>query len=409
VPDFLPFAGVRYEPGAAGADLGVLVAPPYDVIDEEQRAALEAAHEHNAVRLVLPRDVRSEGDRYEHAARRYDEWRTDGVLAADPAPRFYAYRMDFRDSRGAARHTLGVLGALTLPRPGEGGVLPHERTMAKAKSDRLALLRAMRVNVDPIWGLSLTPGLTDLLRDATPLGSCTDDDGVTHRLGAIDEPAVMGAIRAAVAAGPVVLADGHHRFETACTYRDERPPADGGAGAILCLVVELADDELCIEAIHRLVDLPDGPALRDRLPDAFDVVGLGPNTPEGVDALERAMHAQGGIGVVDRHGLALAVGRPDVVRPALAGEPAAVAHLDATLVETVVVPRLPAGGWEYRHDARATAAIVAKDPSRGALLLRPVSAADTRAAALAGVRMPQKTTFFWPKPRSGMVLRDLDG
>jgi uncharacterized protein (DUF1015 family) len=408
VPDFLPFAGVRYEPRVAGADLDVLVAPPYDVIDEEHRAALEAAHERNAVRLVLPRDVATDGDRYEAAARRYAEWRAAGVLAADPAPRFYTYRMDYRDSHGAARHTLGVLGALALPQPGESGVLPHERTLAKAKSDRLALLRAMRVNVDPIWGLSLTAGLTARLHDTTPLVSCTDHDGVTHSLGALDAPADVDAVRREVSAAPVVLADGHHRFETACTYRDERPPSDTGAGAILCLVVELADDELCIEPIHRLVDLPEGPALRERLADAFDVVDLGANTPEGVDALEHAMDERGGIGLVDPQGLALAIARPAVVGGALAGEPPTIAHLDATLVEAIVVPRLPDATWEYRHDARATAAIVAKDPSRAALLLRPVSTADTRAAALAGVRMPQKTTFFWPKPRSGMVLRDLD-
>jgi uncharacterized protein (DUF1015 family) len=231
---------------------------------------------------------------------------------------------------------------------------------------------------------------------------------VTHSLGAIDFPADLEAIRAAVAASPVVLADGHHRFETACTHRDERTAPDPGAGAILCLVVELSDDELCIEAIHRLVALPDGLDPRERLADAFDVVDAGANTPEGVDALERAMHDRGAIGLVDARGLALALPRPAVTGPVLAGEPEPIAHLDATLVETVVVPRLTDASWEYRHDARATAALVAKEPDRAALLLRPVSVADTRAAALAGVRMPQKTTFFWPKPRSGMVLRDLD-
>jgi uncharacterized protein (DUF1015 family) len=416
VPDFFPFAGIRYDSRNRGADLTARVAPPYDVIDEDQRRALEENHPENAVRLILPRDGEIDGDRYVRAASAYAGWCEEGVLVRDGEPRFYGYRMEFTDEHGQARHTTGVLGALGLPESGDGSVLPHERTLPKAKSDRLSLLRATRLNLDPIWGLSLTEGLTAQIDTSVPIGVCTDEDGTVHSLFAIDDPAQQQAISDAVAATSLVLADGHHRFETALTYRDERRQAgitDPGADAIMAFVVELAEEQLSIEAIHRLVHVPDGAlpagsALRDGLTEAFNVTAAGPNTPEGVVALESAMRESGGIGLVDSKGLALLVVDRALATRALEDEPAPVAGTDAALFETVVVPLLSGASFEYRHDAVGVAALVASGVADAALLLRPVSVADTRAAAIARVRMPQKTTFFAPKPRTGMVFRSLD-
>jgi uncharacterized protein (DUF1015 family) len=410
VADFSPFAGVRYRDNLS-VRLATLVAPPYDVVDDDQRAALEASDEHNSVRLILPQDVATDGDRYEHAAETFSRWCADGILASDPQPRFYAYRMEFVDPHGVRRHTRGVLGALTLPEPGDDDVLPHERTLPKAKSDRLALLRAMRVNVDPIWGLTLGTGLTALVEHATPLAECVDPDGVRHAIAAIDDPEVVAAIRRVVGSAPLVLADGHHRFETALNYRNELRAAGepvGGAAAILTFVVELVDDELCIEPIHRLIDTPPGTDIRARLADAFDVRDAGPNRPDGVEALEAAMRREGALGLVDERGLALAIPRASARESALAGEHEAVAATDAAVIETLVVPRLPDATWQYRHDSQATAALVDKGAASAAILCSPVSVANTRAAAIDRVRMPQKTTFFWPKPRTGMVFRTLD-
>jgi uncharacterized protein (DUF1015 family) len=403
VPDFFPFAGIRY---SNGADLSARCAPPYDVIDEEQRAALEAADPQNAVRLILPRDGDVEGDRYARAAAAYASWCADGTLVRDAEPRFYGYRMDFK---GGHRHTTGVVGALTLPEPGDGSVLPHERTLPKAKSDRLALLQATRLNLDPIWGLSLTEGLTASIDTTQLLGRCSDEDGTTHTLFAIDDPSAQHAIRDAVRATPLVLADGHHRFETALAYRDERRrlgAPDPGAEAIMTFVVELADDQLSIEPIHRLVHLP-AVALRERLGQSFEVIPAGANTPEAVARLVGSMRTNGGLGLVDAEGVALLVVDPPTAARALAAEPAPVAHTDAALFETVALPLLAGATIEYRHDAIGVAALVAKGVADAALLLRPVSVADTRAAAIAGARMPQKTTFFAPKPRTGMVFRSL--
>jgi uncharacterized protein (DUF1015 family) len=415
VPDFFPFAGIRYDSRRGDADLSARCAPPYDVIDEEQRCALEASDPENAVRLILPRDGAVDGDRYERAASTYTSWCAEGVLARDLEARFYGYRMDFTDDHHRPRHTTGVVGALALPEPGDRSVLPHERTLAKAKSDRLALLRATRLNLDPIWCLSLTEGLTAAVDTSHPLGRCVDGDGTTHTLYAIDDRAAQQTIRDAVHSTPVVLADGHHRFETALAYRDERrngEARDPGAEAIMAFVVELADEQLSIEPIHRLVHLgpgsATGPSVRDRLSAAFTVTAMGSNTPTEVGQLEDAMRTNGGLGFVDTEGLALLVAHPERAARALAGEAVPVARTDAALVEAVAIPLLDDASIEYRHDALGVAALVAKGIADAALLLRPVSVSDTRAAAIAGVRMPQKTTFFAPKPRTGMVFRSLD-
>jgi uncharacterized protein (DUF1015 family) len=412
VPDVLPFPGIRYDCGAAAADLGMLAAPPYDVIDEDLQASLEATHERNSIRLILPRDRDADGDRYERAATTFRDWLADGTLVRDAAPRFYGYRMRFRDTHGRDRHTHGVIGALVLPDAGaEGDVLPHERTLPKAKSDRLSLLGAMRVNADPIWALSLTPGLTDLLDPAAPLNSCTDREGVTHELYAIDAPAQLDAITRAIGQQPLVLADGHHRFETAIAYRralQEQGRDPGGAAAIMAFVVELVERELWIEAIHRLVTVPAGFDIRGALAPAFTVEEIGPNTADVVEQVEDRMADTRTLGLVDEHGVALLHPRTDVVASELESEPAAIRDTDTALVESSVVPRLPDAQWAYRNDATAVAALVEKGTASAALLCTPVSVAQTRAAALAGVRMPQKTTFFAPKPRTGMVFRSLD-
>jgi len=408
VPDFFAFAGLRYSCAAAGTDLEMLAAPPYDVIDEERRAALEAADAHNAVRLLLPRAGQHDGDRYRLAADALGAWQQSGVLVTDPTARLYSYRMQFRGPHGVARHTRGVIGALALPEPGDASVLPHERTAAKAKSDRLALLRATRANLDPIWGLSLASGLTDLLEPDSPLAACVDADGVMHELGAIDDPARIAQIGARIGSASVVLADGHHRYETACAYRRELRAAGDvvpGADAIMMFVVELVDEELDIEPIHRLVDLPAGVELRAALADAFDVIDAGSYSPETVEGFQARMADEHGLGIVDHLGLAVARPRADVRARALADEHPAVAATDAAVVEALVAPRLPDATWRYWHDAGVVAAQVDKGAASAAILCSPVSVAQTRSAAIDGARMPQKTTFFTPKPLSGMVFR----
>jgi uncharacterized protein (DUF1015 family) len=310
--------------------------------------------------------------------------------------------MTFTADDGARVTTTGVIGALALA---PDGVQPHERTLPKAKSDRLDLLRATRANLEPVWGVSLAVGLADLVAtDDPPVARATDGDGIVHELVRVDDPASIAAIRAAVEGSPLVLADGHHRYETSCTYRDERN--DDGAGFIMMLVVGLSED-LCVRAIHRLLHGIGAIDLRSTLAPSFSVSDAGPNTPEAVGELEQQMHAGGGLGLVDGTGLALLV-PTDALATALAAQPAALRDVDSTRFDVGVRPLVEHATLAYRNDAQDVARAVRDGAADAAILLRPVSVATIRAAAAAGVRMPEKTTFFAPKPRTGMVIRTLD-
>jgi uncharacterized protein (DUF1015 family) len=405
VPDFVPFRALRFAPAAAavtgrfaGHDLSAVCSPPYDVIEPDDRAALLAADPHNVVRLILP-------DGYDEAAATFADWRAQGLLVEDAGPTLSVYRMTFTADDGTRATTTGVIGALSLE---PGGVLPHERTLPKAKSDRLELLRATRANFEPIWGISLASGLTDLLAvDATPDAVADDLDGTRHELVVVDDTERVAAICAAVAGAGLVLADGHHRYETSSAYRDERGAGDAGAAFIMMLVVELADEQLCVHAIHRLLTGVGNHDLRRALARSFVVRDAGPNTPDGVGALEADMHARGALGLVDRSGLALLEPLP-ALDVAMAALPDALHEVDAARFDTGVRVVVPDATLSYRNDARAVAAQVEKGAADAAVLLRPVSVASIRAAAAAGVRMPEKTTFFAPKPRTGMVMRRLD-
>ena len=411
MPDLFPFPGLRYHGVAPEVDLAAVTAPPYDVIDEEGRARLEAAHPRNAVQLILPRDVEP-GDRYHRAAATFEEWRADGTLTVDP-PHLYAYRMAFTDEAGASRRMTGVVGALALSPPGEGRVLPHERTLPKAKSDRLELLRSVRANLEPIWGLSLASGLSELFEPVIEAGgvaaSCIDEDGAEHCLFPIGAE-LAPAIQSAVADAALVIADGHHRYETALTYQEERRAAgidDPGADRIMMLVVELAEDQLMVRPIHRLLSGV-GADFRNRLSQVCQVIPVGPNNPAGVRQLVAEMDQTGSMGLVHDAGLALLTVKPAALAAEVDLLPEPLRGVDSALLDAVFDRVGGPTDIDYRNDALTVAGLVAKGAAEAAVLLRGVSVAQIEAVAEAGLRMPQKTTFFQPKPLTGLVFRSLD-
>jgi uncharacterized protein (DUF1015 family) len=430
VPRFEPFTAVRYDTDRVPVD--DVVAPPYDVIGPDERARLAARSSYNVVHVDLPR-ADAGGDPYEAAGARFAGWLADGVLTVDERPGFYVYRMGWHDESGRAGQTTGVIGALELAPSGENGVLPHERTMGKPKDDRLNLMRATRANLSPIWGLSLASGLSALCEvSGPPVARHTDEDGVHHRLWPLDQPAVVAAVSETVAAAPVVIADGHHRYETALAYRDERPALTGGAAAdhdlVLAYLVELAGDELSIGPIHRLVEglPPDFDPLAS-LAEDFEVLADGPGSvpersggsvpersggsvPErsGGSVPERSgspellgrMTAEGALALVTPRGAWLLRPRPERAGSGNGSEP------DAGLLERSLAA-WPPHETTYPHRAGDVLAAVAAGSASVGLLLRPATVEQIAGAARAGRRMPQKTTFFRPKPRTGLVFRRL--
>jgi len=402
VPRLSPFAGVRY--AAAGGRLDELVAPPYDVIDPAEAAALAGRHEHNAVRLELPEDQPGQ-DRYELAATRWAAWRAAGVLVEDSEPALYVYRMGFHDPLGRPRQTTGVIGALELSEPSAGQILPHEHTTSRDKADRLSILRACRANLSPIWALSPAPGLSALCEPAgPPEARATDGEGVHHRLWRVTAPAAAATIGELVAGAPVVVADGHHRFETALAYRGERraagDPPGGPADAVMAYVVELADEQLLVQAIHRLLaGLPAGFELVEALAVHFEVQPLDGTAPATAAGLAGAMAEAGALGLVVPAGSFLLV-------PRAATDAAAGADLDSARL-AVALGDLPPHRLAHEHRPGEALGAVGDGRADAAVLLRPATVAQIADTGRGGARMPAKTTFFAPKPRTGMVFRDL--
>jgi uncharacterized protein (DUF1015 family) len=395
VPRFEPFRALRYSPSLP---LDEVAAPPYDVLSEADVDALSARHPRNIVLVDVPRESDGEG-RYDLAARRLGEWMADGTLTLDDAPSFTLYRMRFTDDSGRARETVGVIGGLEVIDEGAPGVLPHERTTPKAKSDRLDLTRATRTNLSPVWGLSLAAGLTELLAPpAEAVGRVIDEDGVEHTVERVSDPARVAAISAAIGTQPVVIADGHHRYAISRTYRDEvrTATADTGTPAELTMtyVAELVADQLSVEAIHRLFTGITASELLDALSRSFDTMSAGLVGPTTLTE----MASRGTLCLV----------RPDGTGMLLRPRPAAFAgvrDLDSARLEHSLadVDHTVA----YQHGVGHVLDAVTSGAASAGILIRPVSVAEIRRTADEGLLMPPKSTFFTPKLRTGLVLRPL--
>ncbi len=408
---FQPFKALRYRDQARPrVNLDLLACPPYDVINTAQRQALADASRHNAVHLELPeRDTERGLDEYQSAAQLLESWRAEGVLGVDSEPAFYVYRMSFTDQAGCRRTTTGVIGALQV---GDSQwVLPHEQTLPKARTDRRDLLLATKVNLSPIFGLSLTEGLSELLAtDDEPESEATDADGTVHALWAVRDPESVSAIAEAVGRNPVVIADGHHRYEVARQFHEDYPELPG-SGAVMCLVVELSPDEIEVEAIHRLVALTTPAAddkLFERLDGHFDMVSVPATTGDWSAAetvaheIRQAMERHGGIGLMGPRGRFVLI-------PKVASTGDQFLDIDSARLDAALAGAVANGDIEvrYQHDFVETIESLRADQSDYALLLRPVPVSTIAAAGRSGWRFPPKSTYFFPKVRAGMVFRSL--
>ena len=375
-----------------------VVAPPYDVVGPSERAELAARSPYNSILVELPEDP-SGGDKYEHAAALWRRWHDEAVVQIATEESLYAYRMTFTEEDGSTRTTRGVLGALGLDPGHTGEVLPHEQTISKDKHDRLSLLRATRTNFSPIWGLSLATGLGELcevaIKGAGEPYRATDEAGAVHECWAVTDRAVIAGMVELVGTAPVLIADGHHRYETACAYSEEQP-GSRGAGAVLALVVELSEEELAVQAIHRLLTGVDPATLPSQLGQSFEV-SPGPRDPI---ELRDAMAGAGALGLLVAGAGYLLVPRPNLLEEA-------DDDLDSTRLARAL-EQVPEAEVAYQHGALEAARAVVEGRADAAVLLRPVTVEQIARTAHGGRRMPPKSTFFYPKPRTGMVFRELD-
>jgi len=394
VPRFEPFQALRYR---RNIDLHDVCSPPYDVLSDADRLALATLHANNIVLIDMP--VSATGNAYEHAATVLKQWMSDGVMVRDETPSFTLYRMRFTDSTGKPRNVVGVIGALEVVDEGAGGVLPHERTTPKAKTDRLELTRATDANLSPVWGLSLAAGLSTLLTEpAELLGELTDDLGVVHSVERVTDDARIAAISAAIAAHPVVIADGHHRYAISRTYRDETRERTNstttGAELTLTYINELIDEQLSVAAIHRLYEGITYKQLAAALSPFFTINDA---DPVGETTLSQ-MNERGSLCLVAK------TGRTHWLTP-IAEKFAGVRNLDSAYLEHALSSvqhevRYQHGVTEVKHELQTSDATAA-------ILIRPVSVAEIQRTANEGLLMPPKSTFFTPKLRTGFVLREM--
>ena len=394
MPRFEPFQALRYR---RNVDLHDVCSPPYDVLSDLDRLALATAHANNIVHIDMP--LASSGNAYEHAAVVLNQWITEGVLVRDDQLSFTLYRMKFTDTTGKARNVVGVIGALEVVDEGAGGVLPHERTTPKAKTDRLELTRATDANLSPVWGLSLATGLSTLLTEpAELLGELTDDLGVVHSVERVTDDAHIAAISAAIAAHPVVIADGHHRYAISRTYRDEvrerTNSTSTGAELTMTYVNELIDEQLSVAAIHRLYEGITYKELAAALSPFFTINDADPVGPSTLSQ----MNERGSLCLVAK------TGRTHWLTP-IAEKFAGVRNLDSAYLEHALSSvqhevRYQHGVTEVQHE-------LSTSDAAAAILIRPVSVAEIQRTANEGLLMPPKSTFFSPKLRTGFVLREM--
>lgn len=418
-----PFVGVRFQPGAV-PDLASAISPPYDVIDAEGVAHLEQLDPHNVVRLILPReDTSSTGStrgagsgRYRHAASTLARWFEEGVLGLDPRPAFYVY-----EQQKAEMVLRGLFAAVELRDPDERVVLPHEDVMPGPVADRLELMRATAANLEPILlvydGGGATAGLIASVVQTPPLVGTTTEDGITHRLWAVEDDATQEIIAADLAPRQALIADGHHRYETSRRLQAEhRAAADGPGPWDLCLalLVDSRTDPLDVQAIHRVIDGLDLTGAIESAARVFSVVQPCSSREEALVALESASGSHPFLltdGLIDGSTWVL------ISDPAAAAVAAALAppqpelwrRLDASVLHALLLEhlwRIPDGSPRTHYVHGVDDAVRTARASAGtAVLMRPVGVEEVHAVAAQGERMPRKSTSFGPKPRSGLVLR----
>lgn len=420
MPHLASFHALRY--GPAAGPLADLLAPPYDVIDARAADLLRARSPWNAVRLVLP-----EGEppaRYRLAAGRLAAWREEGVLRRDGSPTVTAYRQDFPAPEGTlSRHAL--FAALRLEALGDG-VVPHERTHSGPKQDRLALTLATGAQLSPVFLAARDEdgALLEALRAAlSPAPEAVrTPDGITHLVRAVPDATTGAELCALAGSGPLLIADGHHRYETALEVARRAAEELPGSGFVLACVVSERDPGLRIRPTHRVLRAPtsgpdaaEGTASGDwasRLEASFRLRPL-----PGVAAGEAEAHAARTGRIVFRSGPAVAELEPEAAALASAGLDAADAAVAAVPLDRLVVEGIAGRGADaaaregllsYHRDA-VEAWDAASEPDTAAFLLPPVSLAAVRRVTGLGRRLPPKSTYFEPKIPSGLLFRPLDG
>jgi uncharacterized protein (DUF1015 family) len=412
-----PLRALHYDTAVVGP-LADVTAPPYDVIDAEQRAALLTRSPYNIVAIDLPE---GDPDRYTAAANLLETWQLQGALVRDSEPAIWAHAQDYTGPDGQRLTRRGFYCRVRITEYGPGRVRPHERTHPGPKEDRLALTRATRANVSPVFSLYSDPvqAAWAALEPATagrPWGEVTDTEGTTHRLWRVADPRAIAAVQAATRDAELLIADGHHRYETMQAYAREL----GGEGAhqyILMCLVALEDPGLTVFPTHRLIgglDEDRRQLLRLALERDFDVAEVPVeqiSPPPGEGPLQ--------LGYIDGHhnrALRLTLKDQAIADALLPERSEAYRHLDTGVLEALLLKGALGlsdedvshlHGLFYARSTEEALRLVRAGEYDAAFFMRPTPVAQVRDVAAAGESMPPKSTFFFPKLLTGLLLNPL--
>lgn len=411
-----PLEALHYDP-AKTHGLQDVVAPPYDVISPEQRASLEARSQYNVVRIDLPQGP----ERYKNAASTLAAWETEGVIVRDRLPGLWILTQAYTGPDGRARTRRGFLARVRIEDYGEGRIRPHERTHPGPKEDRLQLTRATKANLSPIFSLYSDPEnlsweALEPRTEGDAWAETVDEDGTSNRLWRVRDSGTIAAVVASLDGTELLIADGHHRYETARVYAEEI----GGEGphryVLMCLVA-LQDPGLTIFPTHRLVgglSPEQQQALAGALRENFEIEPLedrGTLVPVPCDQVR--------IGYIDassRNPMMLTLKRQEIADAALPGRSAAYRRLDTAVLEALILKGTlglsdedidELAGLGYARDLEEALELIDTGQFDAAFLMAPTPVEQVREVAAAGESMPPKSTYFFPKVPTGLVFNPL--
>jgi uncharacterized protein (DUF1015 family) len=413
--DVQPLRALHYDLRRVGS-FDVVASPPYDVIDVEHRARLAALSPFNVVAVDLP--VGEEP--YAHAAELLAHWREEGVVVRDDEPALWALTQEYTGPDGVRRTRHGFLGRIRVEEYGSGRVRPHERTHPAAKEDRLRLTRATKANLSPIFALHDDPGSRawKALEPHTagePFGALRDDDGTEHRLWRVTDPDAIAAVRTALAEAELLIADGHHRYETARVYAEE-VGGEGDHRYVLACLVALEDPGLTVFPTHRL--------LRGLRPEQHETLAEALRRDFEVEEVDREALAPEAsdrviFGYMDSHfkrAFRLTLKDQAVADRALEGHAEPYRRLDTAVLEALVLKGALGmtdedidhlEGLGYSKDAGEVVRLVDEGAWDCAFLMAPPPVEQVQAVADAGETMPPKSTYFFPKVPTGLLFNPL--
>ncbi len=397
--DVEPLLALHYDLAKVGG-LQPVAAPPYDVIDAAQRAELVGRSPYNVVEVDLPQNG---SDPYGHAASVLARWSDEGIVVRDEAPALWALAQDYTGPDGQPRTRHGVFARVRVEDYGPGRIRPHERTHPGPKEDRLRLTRATRANLSPIFSLYDDPAnaawnAVEPFTHGPPWGEVADDEGTIHKLWRIEDPGAIETFKQALKDTELLIADGHHRYETARVYQQEEPSADH---VLMCLVA-LQDSGLTVFPTHRLVTAADRVALdaaleRDWTSEPRETLSIG----YYADGEERTLYLKDWA----------------IADAALDGKPEPYRRLDTAVLEALILKGALGmseddishfNGLDYARTPEEARAKVDAGQADAAFFMSPTPVERVRDVAAAGENMPPKSTYFYPKVLTGMVFNPLE-